>query len=180
MSRETKTSYTLEMLRPDELRPKLGTFANLRIARMEVKCPEFNKFLHTMVGYPHRWGGRKGWSKDDWYRYVNRDEFETWVAYVGGTPSGYFELLKHPEGDVQIVCFGLLPPFIGQGIGGHMLTKAVQRAWEWGATRVWLSTCSHDHPHALKNYQARGFRIQKSRETPANPPVKSFWELMCG
>ena len=55
--------------------------------------------------------------------------------------------------------FGLLRPFFGQGLGGHLLSVAVRRAFERGANRVWLRTTTLDHPHALPNYQARGFRI---------------------
>ena len=76
--------------------------------------------------------------------------------------------------------FGLLSQFIGQGLGGHLLSQAVKRAWAWGASSVWLSTCSHDHPHALKNYLARGFRIRTTTVGPANPPIQSFWEGMTG
>ena len=178
MDTQTKTTYTLEMLKPDDLRAKCADFPNLRIERMELKCPELNKFFHTMVGYNHRWGGRANWSKDDWYRYVNREGLETWIAYVSGTPAGYFEIEKRSEGDVQIICFGLLPQFIGKGLGGHLLTKAIEHGWEMCATKVWLSTCTHDHPHALRNYLARGFQISKTKEGPANKPIKSFWELM--
>lgn len=178
MSTKTKTTYTLEMLKPSYLRAKYADYPGLRIERMEIKCPEFNKFLHMVVGYEYRWGGRTDWDKDDWYDYVNRDEMETWVVYLSGTPAGYFELEKRPEGDVQILTFGLLPQFIGKGLGGHLLTKAVERAWEMGASKVWLRTCTHDHPHALKNYLARGFQIQQTSQGPANPPSKSFWELI--
>ncbi len=57
--------------------------------------------------------------------------------------------------------FGLLPKFPGQGPGGHMLTLTVEQAWKKKPSRVWLHTSSFDHPHALRNYQARGFRIFK-------------------
>jgi ribosomal protein S18 acetylase RimI-like enzyme len=180
----TKTSYTLEMRHPDELRPKRVELPGLRVERMVVPVPEFNKFLHTVVGAHHRWGGRGGWSAEDWIAYASRDELETWVAYLEGSPVGYVEMERGPAGDVQIWCFGLLPTFIGQGLGGHLLTVAVQHAWAslkeggMGATKVWLRTCSHDHPHALKNYFARGFQIAKQQRTPANPVLRSFWELM--
>jgi len=177
MDADTKITYMLEMLSPDELQPKLVDFPDLRIERMQIRCPEFNRFLHTIVGYRHRWGGRSDWGKEGWYNYVNRDGMETWVAYMGGTPAGYFELSKHPEGDVHIMTFGLLPQFIGNGLGGHLLTKAIERAWDMGAKRVIVGTCTHDHPHALKNYIARGFRIFKTEQKPANPPIKSFWDL---
>ena len=180
MDSEMKTTYTLEMFSPDELKPKYSDFPDLRIEKMEVKCPEFNKFLHTVVGYDYRRGGRTNWSKDDWYKHVMRDEMETWVAYLSGSPAGYFELEKRHEGDVYILTFGLLPQFIGKGIGGYVLTKAIERAWEMGANRVQLGICSHDHPHALKNYLARGFQIRHTRQGPANMPIKSFWELVSG
>ena len=178
MRAETKTTYALEMLSPDELRPKYVDRPDFRIERMEVACPEFNKFLHTMVGYNHRWGGRTDWGKEDWYKHVNGEKMETWVAYMSGTPAGYFELAKTPEEGVNIVTLGLLPQFIGKGLGGHLLTRAIERAWEMGAKKVQVGTCSHDHAHALKNYLARGFRIRQTKEGPANPPIKSFWELV--
>ena len=62
---------------------------------------------------------------------------------------------------VEVAYFGLLPRFIGQGLGGHLLTAAVERAWQRGAKRVWLHTCDLDHPAALPHYQARGFRPYK-------------------
>ena len=168
----------LEMVSPDELNPKYVDIPDLRVERMEVKCPEFNMFLRMVVGYNHRWGGRTNWGKDEWYRLVNRDEMETWVAYLSGTPAGYFELEKNPEGEVHILSFGLLPQFIGRGIGGHLLTKAIERSWEMGAKKVIVGTCSHDHPHALKNYVARGFSIRQTNHGQANPPVKSIWDLV--
>ena len=42
-----------------------------------------------------------------------------------------------------------------------------------GASRVWLTTCSHDHPHALKNYLARGFQLFNETTGPANAPRES-------
>ena len=184
-----KTSYTLEMLHPDDLCPQTVDLPGLRVERMVVPVPEYNKFLHVVVGAHHRWGGRGNWSAADWKAYVERDELETWVAYLGGSPAGYVEMEKGAAGDVHIWCFGLLPAFIGQGLGGHLLTVAVEHAWApveddpgvgggMGATKVWLRTCSHDHPHALQNYLARGFRIAKQEQTPANPAQRSFWELV--
>jgi GNAT superfamily N-acetyltransferase len=183
METKRKTTYTLEMLHPNDLQSKTIERPGLRIERMTTPFPEFNKFLHTVVGYPHLWGGREDWSGEDWTAYASRDTLQTWVAYVDGTPAGYCEMEKGPQGDVEIMCFGLLPVFIGQGLGGHLLTVAVERAWAatgnggMGATRVWLHTCTHDHPHALHNYLARGFRVCKTEEEPANDPIPSFWEL---
>jgi hypothetical protein len=52
----------------------------------------------------------------------------------------------------------------------------VHCAFEFGGPairRVWLHTCSLDHPAALANYQARGFRIfdtvERLEEVPDGP-----------
>jgi len=51
---------------------------------------------------------------------------------------------------------------IGQGLGKHLLSCAVRDAWALRPTRVWLHTCTLDHPHALSNYEARGFVAYKT------------------
>lgn len=80
------------------------------------------------------------------------------MAYLSGTVAGYYELTKN-ESDVEILAFGLAQPFIGKGFGGYFLSHAVKSAWAWeGTNRVWLHTSSFDHPRALSNYCARGFK----------------------
>jgi len=178
MGNNTKTSYRLEMRKREDLRPKIGNIQGFRIEKMEIPCPELNKFFHTVVGYEYLWGGRSDWGQDEWYDYVNRDELETWIAYMRGTPAGYFELELQPGGEIQIECIGLLPQFVGKGFGGILLTRALQRSWELTDKSIFLNTCTHDHPHALKNYLARGFRIAESKTSPLNEPIPSFWELV--
>jgi GNAT superfamily N-acetyltransferase len=78
------------------------------------------------------------------------------------TPAGYFELREHDDGSAEIAYFGLLPAFIGRGWGKYLLTRATQAAWELGPNRVWLHTCTLDHPSALPNYLKRGFRPVRS------------------
>ncbi|MDZ7260768.1 MAG: GNAT family N-acetyltransferase [candidate division KSB1 bacterium] len=174
MTKKKIVIYYLEMTHPSELRPKRLNNPNLKIEEVKIPCPEFNRFLYTAVGGDWFWIDRLGWSYQQWYEYLNRPELKTWVAYLSGTPCGYFELEMQPDLNVKLVYLGLLPQFIGQGLGGHLLTEAVERAWQMGASRVWVHTCSLDHPGALKNYQARGFKIYKEvemyKELPAETP----------
>ena len=95
------------------------------------------------------------------------------MAYVSGTPAGYFELDGPPGGDVEIAYFGLLPSFVGRGLGGWLLTAAVERAWRRNPRRVWLHTCSLDHPAALANYRARGFRLVKEEAAWKDLPERT-------
>jgi len=170
---ETKTTTYLEMNDPAELRPKRVELPGLEIRQMTGSCPEFNWFLHQAVGADFRWGGKEAWGAEDWAVYASRPELETWVAFVDGAPAGYFDIEKQPDGSVEINNLGLIARHFGQGLGGHLLTATVERAWAIGANRVWLHTCTHDHEHALANYLARGFRVVRTEEGPVNRPRQS-------
>jgi len=162
------------MTDPGQLIPARPARVAHSIVRMERPVPEVSRFLYTAVGGPWYWIDRLPWSYRDWQRHLARGGMETWILSVEGTPAGYFELEPPSEGSVEIAAFGLLPAFVGLGLGGTLLTRAVRRAWDSGASRVWLHTCSLDHPNALRAYQARGFRVFRRTETerqlPAEPP----------
>ena len=157
----------------DELCPKILDRADVAIRRVAIPLPVFNRFLHETVGREFRWDSRDQWSDVDWAAYVERDELETWILYVQDTPAGYFETEHFEDGSARIHNFGLLKPFFGQGLGGHLLTFAIQRAFECGAQRLWVRTCSKDHAHALRNYQARGFRTVREEDLPDDAVVES-------
>jgi len=168
------TTYYLEMRLPQELRPSEPRDPRFRAERAEIACPELNRFFYTAVGRDWYWTDRLGWSYQRWAEYVQRPEIETWVGWLAGSPAGYFELEALPERQVRLAYFGLLPQFIGRGIGGALLTAAVRRAWEPGPERVKVNTCTLDSPAALRNYQARGFLLcrEETRDEalPDQPP----------
>ena len=168
------TTYYLEMTDPKALRPKLVKYRGHAIRRARLPSPEFSRFLYTAVGGDWYWTGRLPWTYQQWQEWVDRPQLQTWVAYVSGCPAGYFELEGQAAGNVEIVSFGLLPTFVGRGLGGHLLTVAIEKAWGMGASRVWLHTCTLDHPRALANYTARGFRVireESSREEVPDHPL---------
>jgi GNAT superfamily N-acetyltransferase len=55
--------------------------------------------------------------------------------------------------------FGLMPEFIGKGLGKYFLRWTVDKAWSYNPRRFWLHTCTKDHPAALPNYLKAGFAI---------------------
>jgi GNAT superfamily N-acetyltransferase len=171
--RTNVTTYYLEMTDPSRLRPSRASGQDLRVRRAEIPCPELNRFLYTAVGGDWYWIDRLNWTYDRWLAYVNRPELETWIGYVAGTPAGYYELELQSERNVEIAYFGLLSQFIGRGIGGELLTRAVERAWSMQAMRVWVHTCSLDGPAALANYQTRGFTLYKEEVSEVDLPEEA-------
>ncbi|WP_329454971.1 GNAT family N-acetyltransferase [Streptomyces sp. NBC_01497] len=167
MSTITVTTWSLRQTSPADLRPAAEPAGAVVITRAAVVSPEFSRFLYTAVGGDVRWTDRLGLGYEQWRALLAAPGVETWVAYEDGTPAGYAELAAGADGSVEIVYFGLLPAFRGRGIGGHLLSRAAERAWDLGdrwpdlaPTRtVWLHTCSKDGPHAMDNYVRRGFTV---------------------
>ena len=126
--------------------------------------PDFqlNKFFYKQVGKKHRWIDRLSWTDGKWINYISNKNLETYVISESDELVGFFELLYNPElKETEISYFGLLEEYIGKGIGGYALSVAIKKSFEKNIKRVWLHTCTLDHPNALKNYIARGMTVFK-------------------
>ena len=122
-------------------------------------CPaSFFRYLYAEVGRAYFWLERTGWTDEQVRARLADPAVSLHLLTVAGGPAGYFELEMHRDHSVEVAYFGLLPEFHGRGLGKYLLTEAVEAAWVRGASRVWLHTCTLDHPGALANYLARGFR----------------------
>ncbi|MDO6777037.1 MULTISPECIES: GNAT family N-acetyltransferase [unclassified Shewanella] len=154
--------FHLEMLCLEQFNPKLDA-KDLTVIKAEKQQYEFNKFLYQFVGSAWQWTDKLSWTDEQWQAYSEADNLHLYVAYFQGSPAGYFELQQQAQGNVEIMYFGLGNRFIGQGMGGYLLSQAIENAWALSGTqRVWVHTCSLDHPSALLNYQARGFKLFKT------------------
>ncbi len=161
------TVWYLEMRDPGAL---VAPAAPPSVAVDECRVRQYpvNRFLYQFVGAAWQWRDKLNWTDQQWSDYADRPTLRTWIALCEGSPAGYYELEQQDGGDVELKYFGLAPAFIGRGLGGHLLAHALQSAWNWSGTRrVWVHTCSLDHPAALANYQARGMRLYKEETEPA-------------
>ena len=164
------TTWYLDMRDPSELRAaRRPSVDGVEVGRVRRPSPELSRSFYEHVGRDWTWVGKLETTRSQWRSRVERPGYELWIARVGSEPAGYFELEGAPGGDVEIASFGLLPGCIGKGLGGHLLTRCIRRAWDRETTRVWVHTCSLDHPHARRNYEARGLRLYDT--------VTTRWEL---
>jgi GNAT superfamily N-acetyltransferase len=77
-----------------------------------------------------------------------------------GTALGLAELRRAPA-EVEIAMFGVVPALAGTGAAHGLMQAALARAWSRGVGRVWLHTCSFDHPAAVPFYRRAGFEPYK-------------------
>jgi len=152
LGRDMRYRTYLEMNSPDWLVPARGDrpVTMKQIEGVEVRA------LTQEVGRP--WGWHRAWGAVTWAEHLGNPTLRHYRLEVGGQPVGVATYNLENWRTVEIDSFGLLPQVIGHGLGGPCLTETVRRAWADGATRVWLHTSTADHPNALPNYLARGFR----------------------
>lgn len=96
-----------------------------------------------------------------------RDELH--VLHVDGPPAGFAELDRRQPHEIELVQFGLMPEFIGQGLGKWFLQWTIDKAWSYDPKRFWLHTCTLDHAAALPNYLKAGF-VQFKQEAIRREP----------
>lgn len=161
------TTY-LEMRSPDQLRPKRSTDRRFQVREHAERNWRFNRDLYFRVGAGWEWIDKRPWTDEQWKQYASHPGLRTYGAYYSDALAGYYELRRDDEGGIEIAYFGLLPEFIGRGLGGALLTSAIEEAWSGRdgivPTRVWVHTCNRDHPQALANYQSRGFVVYNVEE----------------
>ena len=158
MSREPARVWCLAMDDAAALRPAAAP-DGATVVRAEVPLGALNRFFYAEVGRDFHWVDRAEWDAGRWQAWA--EGVETWLALWRGTPAGYAELDARDDGSVDVAFFGLLAPFRGRGLGGHLLTQVVARAWELahGAGPVTVNTCELDGPYARRHYEARGFAL---------------------
>jgi len=141
--------------------------AHVEVERAERGAIARYRALYAGVGGPHHWYERLAWSDEQLGAWLTRSEVHVHVLRVDGADAGYFELVEHGAGDVELAYFGLFPAVIGRGLGRMLLERAIAESAALGAPLLWLHTCSLDGPTALPNYLARGFRPFRTLEYPA-------------
>lgn len=83
---------------------------------------------------------------------------EVFVLQKDGDGIGLLELDFRAAGECELVFFGLAPEAIGSGLGGALMDQALVRAWARPIRRLWVHTCTFDHPAALPFYIRSGFK----------------------
>lgn len=147
----------LEMTSPHQ-RPAAPAWTEpVVVQRAERPTISFYRYLYDTVGADWDWYERRRLSDDALAAIIHDDAVEVFVLYVRGVPAGYVEFDRRVEGAVEIAYFGLVPEYIGRGLGPALLDWALERAWSYGPRRVWLHTCTLDHPKALAVYRSAGF-----------------------
>jgi len=162
---------TLELRQRPPLRPLPPSYLRL----VAWPRPDADKYraLFRRVGAPWLWFSRLV-IDDERLRAILHDPAVSVMAAVdpAGIEVGMVELDHRQPHACEISYFALIPKLAGHGHGRWLMAEALARAWRPGVERVWLHTCTLDHPSALGFYRAQGFSaVARTIETFADPRV---------
>ncbi len=130
--------------------------AGLSVIHAKNPTLAYYRFLYHGVGEAYHWYTRGRMPDEELRESLSHPRHELHVLHVDGTPAGMAELDCRTD-DIELVQFGLMPEFIGQGLGKYFLQWTIDHVWARQPERFWLHTCTLDHPVALPNYLKAGF-----------------------
>ena len=154
------TVYYLESLAPSH-RIVPAPRAGLTVVHVESPAVPYYRALYDAVGTDFHWLSRRKLSDEKLAAILGDPRNELHVLHVDGVPAGFAELDRRQADEIELVQFGLMSPFIGQGLGKWFVQWTLDKAWSYAPKRFWLHTCTLDHPAALPNYLKAGFVLFK-------------------
>ncbi|QEX22290.1 N-acetyltransferase [Hypericibacter adhaerens] len=113
--------------------------------------------LFRRIGEDWMWFSRLKMPDDRLHAILADPAVEVFVLKEDQIHIGLLELDFREEGQCELAFFGLVPEAIGQGAGRFLMDQAIQKAWARPIRRLWVHTCSFDHPGALGFYRRSGF-----------------------
>jgi len=147
---------SLQMLERPKARPMQPS--RLRLDRWREPSPERYRTLFRRVGEPWLWFSRLVMSDAALTAIIHHPGIEIYaVTDVHGIELGLLELDFREAGNCEISFFGLVPELTGGGHGRWLMAQTFALGWRKGIERMWVHTCTLDHPKALNFYRAQGF-----------------------
>jgi len=153
------TTYLEMFASPERHLPPL--MAPVEVRHVVHPSVAFYRAVYDAVGSPWNWTSRKRLSDAALAEILGDPRVEIHELLVDGVQAGFAELDGRVPGEIELKQFGLVPTFIGQGLGRYFLNCVIERAFSLNPQRFWLHTCTDDHPGALSNYLKAGFVIYK-------------------
>lgn len=148
---------SLEMLRTPAMRPERPFPPGLELRPLTDRDPKTYRRLFRDVGADWLWFSRLTLADEALAAILAAGAVEVLALRQAGRNVGMLELDFRQPGQCELVFLGLTRDRIGAGLGGRLMDHALRWAWSQPIARLWLHTCTLDHPGALAFYRRFGF-----------------------
>jgi GNAT superfamily N-acetyltransferase len=140
------------------------------IRRVDAPALDWYRDLYGRVGQPWLWISRIRMPDAELSAIIQSPLLAVYALALEGRDEGLLEMDFREPGQCEIVSFGLTEKLVGSGAGRWLMNRALEIAWSRPVTRLWLHTCTLDHPAALAFYQRSGFRPFRRQVEVVNDP----------
>jgi GNAT superfamily N-acetyltransferase len=131
---------------------------------------QWYRSLYREIGEPWLWFSRLRMSDEELRTIVHDPGVDVFALSHMGSDSGLLEFDRRQMPDIEVAFFGVVPSLVGKAAGPALLEHCLPLAWRHQPQRVWLHTCTLDHPNALSFYRKAGFVPYKRAIEIADDP----------
>ena len=118
---------------------------------------EAYRALFRKVGADWLWFSRLFMADDELAATLADPAVEIRILRSATEDVGLLELDFRQTGACELTFMGLTAACTGKGLGRALMTQALTIAWARPIERMWVHTCTYDHPSALRFYRQAGF-----------------------
>jgi len=140
------------------------------LRKADALALDWYRDLFRSVGEDWLWFSRLRMSDAELAASIHAPDVEVYSLVVNGRDEGLLELDFREPGQCELVYFGVTASLIGTGAARFLMNRALEIAWSRDLRRVWVHTCTLDHPSALAFYQRSGFRPFRRQVEVADDP----------
>ena len=140
------------------------------LRRVETPALDWYRDLYRRVGKEWLWFSRMQMKDAELAAIVQAPLVEVYALEHDGSDEGLLELDFREAGQCEIGFFGVTAKLIGSGAGRWLMNRALELSWSRPIARLWVHTCTFDHPSALGFYQRAGFRPFRRQVEVADDP----------
>ncbi|MGX4802109.1 GNAT family N-acetyltransferase [Bradyrhizobium guangdongense] len=146
----------LELTAPPARRDDPSGSWSLR--KVDAPPLDWYRDLLRRLGEEWLWFSRARMNDAELAAIIHAADVEVHALALDGRDEGLLELDFREPGQCELVYFGVTASLIGTGAARFLMNRALEIAWSRDLHRVWVHTCTLDHPSALGFYQRSGFR----------------------
>ncbi len=164
-------------------RPGGTQAANTALSLIRLSSTDTARYLalFRLIGAPWLWYSRLQAGAGAAAAVLADERVEAYAVQQSGETIGLLELDFRRQSEAEIAFFGLVERARGRGLGQALMQATLARAWARPLDRLFVHTCTLDHPAALQFYRSAGFVAYKiAVEIAEDPRLSGLLERTAG
>jgi GNAT superfamily N-acetyltransferase len=149
---------SLEMRARPAVRPDPPGTGHLALEPLGAAAMDRYLAIYRVLGERWMWFSRLVMARDVLADILGNPLNHAFALTRDGSDCGLLELDFRVAGECEIAFFGLYEQETGGAAGRWLMNRALDMAWAESINRVWVHTCTFDHPRAVDFYRRSGFR----------------------